>query len=96
LAWDNSIQFGGEVTITNLGPTVTDWNVTWTVPASQVTDGSWNVEVRQAAQTVTATPYPWVATLNSGASLTFGYYAVDRGPRQEPVFRLNGNICANA
>jgi Cellulose binding domain len=89
--WDTGLAFAGIVTVTNLGPALADWDLTWDVPAAQRVNNAWNGSVRQAANQVTFTPT--VRPLATNQSAVFGYDAGDSGPRITPAFAFNTTAC---
>lgn len=64
------------VTVKNTGSSaISNWTVTFTLPAGHTVTGSWNATFSVSGQTVTAKGMSYNSTLAAGASTTFGYQA---------------------
>jgi hypothetical protein len=70
-SWNGGYQVS--VTISNNGTaTINDWKVTGTLPATQTVASSWNANVTQSGQQLTATNASYNGTIAPGASTSFG------------------------
>jgi hypothetical protein len=90
--------YGGyteNVKITNTGPTaLTDWNITFGLPANQHVSVSWNATHSQNGQTVTSGPVSYDKTIPAGGTLPFGFNASNGGTLAQPTwYALNGVRC---
>jgi chitodextrinase len=62
------------LTITNTSTsTITNWTVTFTLPAGHTLTGSWNATITTSGQTVTARSVSHNGTLAPGAGTSFGF-----------------------
>src|SRR2546427_634807 len=92
-AWD--VGFQGMVTITNSGPAINGWTVTFTFPvATQTIYQLWNGVFTQTGQNVTVTNAPYNANIPTGGSVNFGFNANWSGSHPAPTgLTLNGQSC---
>ena len=87
--------YAENVKITNSGPAVTNWNVTFGLPSNERVTASWNVTHSQTGQVVTAQPVSYDKTIPAGAALPFGFNASDPDiPAQPTWYALNGVRCS--
>ncbi|WP_326558750.1 PQQ-dependent sugar dehydrogenase [Micromonospora sp. NBC_01796] len=86
--------FTANLTITNRGPAVNGWTLTWAFAGTQQVTGGWNSVITQTGQNVSARNAAWNGTIATNASTTFGFQANHSGNTPRPVeFRLNGTLC---
>lgn len=91
--WDTGLAFAATVTVTNLGSSLSDWDLTWDVPSTQRVKNTWNASVAQSAQAVTVTPIAALRSLATNQSAVFGYNSTDQSARVLPAFSLNTTAC---
>jgi cellulase/cellobiase CelA1 len=83
------------VKITNNGPAVSNWKITFGLPANERVTASWNVTHSQSGAVVTAQPVSYDKTIPAGAALPFGFNASDSGTAAQPTwYALNGVRCS--
>lgn len=93
--WNNG--FTADITVTNNGPAVSSWTVTWTFDGNQQITSAWNAQVVQTGTSVTAASESYNGTLATGASTSFGFQATYSGTNDVPVdFAVNGESCESA
>jgi hypothetical protein len=97
-AWSGGNGFGSNVTITNTGPSITNWTLVWTFPSTgQRISNLWPVDWSQPAGSATVTVRSnaaWNATLATNAPFVVGFNATHTGQNQAPTsFTLNGTVC---
>jgi glucose/arabinose dehydrogenase len=64
------------VTVTNTGSSaISDWTVTFTLPAGHTVTGSWNATLSPSGQTVSAQNMSYNGNLAPGAETSFGFQA---------------------
>lgn len=86
--------FTAQVTITNLGPAISSWNLTFTFPAGQRVDQGWSARWSQSGSQVTAANESWNGNLGTGASTVIGFNGSWTGSNPAPTnFALNGVAC---
>ncbi|MBU0656406.1 MAG: cellulose binding domain-containing protein [Gammaproteobacteria bacterium] len=91
--WGNG--FTGDVTITNLGSTWTNWTATWDMLDGQKISGLWNGNVSQSGASVNVTNASWNGTVANNASAQFGFSASHTGSNNIPVnVSVNGVLCS--
>jgi glucose/arabinose dehydrogenase len=83
----------GNVRVTNRGPAVSSWTLTWTFGGSQRISSAWGARVTQSGRAVTARNESWNGGLSNGASANFGFLANGSGTARPTDFRLNGTAC---
>lgn len=89
--------FGANVSVTNLGATITSWTVTWTFPGNQQVTQLWNGTVAQSGAAVTVTNVSYNGSVATGAALSFGFNGSYSGTNTAPTqFKLNGTVCSAA
>jgi hypothetical protein len=83
------------VKITNTGVNaVSDWKITFGLPARERVTASWNVTHSQHGATITAQPVSYDKTIAAGATLPFGFNASDSSTAaQRTWYALNGVRC---
>jgi hypothetical protein len=87
--------FTTDVKLTNTGPAVTSWALTWTFGGNQTVSNGWNAQITQSGARVTASNVSWNGSLNTGAATSFGFQATYSGTNAKPTdFALNGVSCA--
>ncbi|MDG4766893.1 PQQ-dependent sugar dehydrogenase [Solwaraspora sp. WMMD406] len=90
--WGNG--FTAEVRITNRGPSLTSWTLTWTFAGNQQITNGWNTQISQSGRDVTARNAAWNGNLPQNGTVSFGFQATYSGSNPRPAeFRLNGTIC---
>ncbi|HCT81003.1 MAG TPA: cellobiohydrolase [Micromonosporaceae bacterium] len=90
--WQNG--FTATVTITNRGPAISSWTLTFGFPGSQQVTNAWNAQVTQAGSQVTARDAGWNGPIASNGTASFGFqasYGGSNGPASG--FKLNGAAC---
>ena len=86
--------FTADVRLTNTGPAVTTWTLTWTFTGDQRVTSGWNARITQSGATVTAADAGWNGALPAGATASFGFQATYSGTNARPTgFALNGVPC---
>jgi peptidoglycan/xylan/chitin deacetylase (PgdA/CDA1 family) len=92
-AWNNGLT--DNLTITNTsGAPVTNWRLTFTLPAGQTITSGWNATYSPSSGQVTATNAGYNGTIAAGASVGIGYQATHNGNTGGPTgFALNGVAC---
>jgi hypothetical protein len=87
--------FVASVTVTNLGPALDGWTLTWTYPGDQRVTSSWSGTADQTGADVTLRDAAWNGRLAQGASATAGVMGTWRTSNAPPAaFALNGLPCA--
>ena len=90
--WSNG--FTANVTITYRGSGLSNWSLTWAFAGDQRITNSWNTQLTQSGQSVTANNASWNGNLGNNATVTFGFQATYSGTNaRPPEFRLNQAIC---
>lgn len=92
--WTSGFVAG--VTIANTGQAPTNgWTLTFTFGGDQRITGSWGAVVSQSGAVVTASNAAWNATIQPGASVSFGIQGIWGASNAAPTaFSLNGAACA--
>ncbi|MFD0534755.1 cellulose binding domain-containing protein [Actinomadura luteofluorescens] len=86
--------FTAAVTITNRGPAVNGWTLTYSYTGNQRLTGGWNGRWTQSGKTVTVANESWNAALATGASAQAGAQFAYSGANAAPTaFALNGTAC---
>jgi hypothetical protein len=89
--------FTSNLTVTNNGPALTAWSVTWTFEGNQQVTSAWSAQVSQAGTAVTATNESFNGAVPNGGSVSFGFQATYSGTNGTPAdFAVNGQPCNNA
>ncbi|MFC4586368.1 cellulose-binding domain-containing protein [Sphaerisporangium corydalis] len=91
-------QWGGgftaSVTVTELGPAVSAWDLRWTFAAGQRVTSAWNAAVTQSGTSVSAVNLPYNGSLPTGGSTSFGFQGTWTSANPVPAdFSLNGVSC---
>lgn len=60
------------IKVTNLGPAVTSWRLTWTYGGDQQVTSAWNATASQSGKAVTVTDAGWNGALATGVPRTSG------------------------
>ncbi|CAM5599868.1 cellulose-binding domain-containing protein [Streptomyces violaceorubidus] len=82
------------VRVTNLGPAVNDWRLTWTYTGDQQVTSAWNATVTQSGASVVAVDAGWNGALSTGGTAEFGVQGTWRSADPVPDdFALNGSSC---
>ncbi|MFF5407759.1 cellulose-binding domain-containing protein [Streptomyces misionensis] len=82
------------IKVTNLGPAITGWRLTWTYGGDQKVTSAWNATVSQSGQAVTATDAGWNGSLATGGSADFGVQGTYQSADPTPTdFAVNGVAC---
>ncbi|MEV6342930.1 cellulose-binding domain-containing protein [Actinoplanes sp. NPDC051851] len=81
--WDTG--FTADVKVTNTGPAVTSWTVSWTFAGNQQITSAWNATVTQTGTAVTAASLAWNGALATGASASFGFQGTYSGTNAVPA-----------
>jgi cellulase/cellobiase CelA1 len=91
--WNTGFQ--GGVKITNLGPPINGWTLTWTFLNGQTITQLWNGPFTQTGSSVVTHDAGWNANLASGGTADVGFIANWSGSNAAPTgFTLNGAVCS--
>ncbi|EEP75222.1 oxidoreductase [Micromonospora sp. ATCC 39149] len=97
VTWTSNEWTGGftaDVRVTNRGPALNGWALTWTFGADQRITNAWNAQVTQSGAAVTARNVAWNASLPQGGTVSFGFQASFGATNPRPDgFALNGAAC---
>ncbi|MFJ8975170.1 cellulose-binding domain-containing protein [Streptomyces sp. NPDC102282] len=86
--------YTAQIKVTNLGPALSGWRLTWTYTGDQQVTSAWNATVTQTGDSVTAADAGFNRTLATGAAAEFGLQGTWRSADPAPVgFALNGTPC---
>ncbi|NOK61469.1 MAG: hypothetical protein GFH23_1086634n61 [Chloroflexi bacterium AL-N1] len=86
--------FVADVTITNNGPPIDGWTLTWNFPNGQQVNNDWNANITQNGAAVTATDASWNKSIPSGSTAEFGFRGTYMGTNGNPTnFSLNRTGC---
>ncbi len=89
--------FGISISITNNGPALTSWTLSYSYAGSQQLQQGWSATWSQTGPQVTATNASWNGNLATGASTQIGGNFTNSGTNTAPtVFSLNGTTCNGA
>lgn len=89
-----STGFTADVRITNNGPALSSWRLTFTVGSTVTVSNGWNGVWSQNGTTVTVGNPSWGGTLATGATVSTGFQAGFTGSPGTPSgFALNGTPC---
>ncbi|MFY4721152.1 cellulose-binding domain-containing protein [Streptomyces sp. LaBMicrA B280] len=82
------------IKVTNLGPAVTSWRLTWTYGGDQKVTSAWNASASQSGKAVTVTDAGWNGALATGSSADFGVQGTYQAANPTPSdFAVNGVSC---
>ncbi|MFJ4336394.1 cellulose-binding domain-containing protein [Streptomyces sp. NPDC088935] len=88
--------YTARVRVTNLGPAVNDWRLTWTYTGDQQVTSAWNATVTQTGASVVAVDAGWNRALSTGGTAEFGVQGIWRSADPVPDdFALNGSSCGD-
>ncbi|GGL04191.1 glycoside hydrolase family 6 protein [Mangrovihabitans endophyticus] len=91
-AW--STGFTADLRITNRGPAMTSWTLTFTVGGTVRVASGWNGTFTQSGTTVTVSNASWNGALATGGTASIGFQAShDGGNPALSGFALNGAAC---
>ncbi|MFF3288749.1 PHB depolymerase family esterase [Streptomyces sp. NPDC003023] len=95
-AWNTGLT--ASITVTNTGTApVSDWSLTFTLPAGQTITSGWGASYSPSSGAVTARSVSYNSTLAAGASTRIGLQASHTGDTGRPAaFALNGAACSTA
>ncbi|MFF4827241.1 cellulose-binding domain-containing protein [Streptomyces sp. NPDC001312] len=86
--------YTAQVKVTNLGPAVNGWRLTWTHADGQRVTSAWNATVTQAGASVVAVNTGWNGSLATGGSAEFGVQGNWSSANPAPTdFALNDVVC---
>ncbi|MEU7956850.1 PQQ-dependent sugar dehydrogenase [Micromonospora humida] len=86
--------FTAEVSITNLGFSVTSWTLTWSFAADQRITNAWNAQVTQSGAAVTARNVAWNGSVPQSSTVSFGVQGTSGASNPRPAaFQFNGGVC---
>ncbi|WP_406289779.1 cellulose-binding domain-containing protein [Streptomyces sp. NBC_00209] len=86
--------FTADVRVTNEGPALSDWRLTWTYEGDQQVTSGWNGTVTQTGHAVTAVGTAWNGAVAEGGTVSFGVQGTSRSGGPAPTdFALNGVSC---
>lgn len=87
--------FQGQIKLTNEGPALKGWTVTWTFPGGQTVTQAWNGVATQSNATVLVSNADFNENLDAGAAVDIGFTASASGTNVAPTaVSLNGVPCA--
>ena len=90
--WSNGFQ--GNLNVTNGGPALTSWTLTWTFPSGQTVTQLWNGVATQSGTKVTVNNASYNGNLATGATADIGFLASISTTNAAPQgFALNGVPC---
>ncbi|MEU5265126.1 glycoside hydrolase family 6 protein [Amycolatopsis sp. NPDC021455] len=90
--WDTG--FTANIAVTNLGDSVSSWNVEWDFGGNQQVQQGWSAVFSQSAKHVSAKNPSWGGTLGTNATANFGFNGSYSGTNAIPAsFSLNGVHC---
>jgi Glycosyl hydrolase family 62/Cellulose binding domain len=87
--------FTANVSLTNLGASVSAWSLTWSFTAGQRVEQGWNAVFPSAGPQVEARNAGWNGTVGTGGSVSFGFNG-SWNNQSNPVpanFAMNGTPC---
>jgi endo-1,4-beta-xylanase len=88
--------FGVNVVVTNLGPAVTSWRLTWSFSAGQTVTQLWNGTVTQSGSQVAVVNASYNGTVASGSTVSFGFNGSWTASNPSPTsFGFNGTACTS-
>ncbi len=86
--------FTAAVTITNRGPAVSGWTLTYSYSGNQRLANGWNGRWSQSGQTVTVVNESWNGSLPTGGAVQAGAQFSYSGANDDPTdFAVNGTAC---
>ncbi|HWU05126.1 MAG TPA: cellulose-binding domain-containing protein [Streptomyces sp.] len=86
--------YTAQIKVTNLGPALDGWRLTWTYTGDQQVTSAWNAAVTQTGRSVVAAHTDWNGALATGGSADFGLQGTWRSADPAPGdFALNGTPC---
>ncbi|MFD6280367.1 cellulose-binding domain-containing protein [Streptomyces sp. NPDC060209] len=86
--------YTARIRITNLGPAIDGWRLTWTYTGDQRVTSAWNATATQTGGSVVAVPANWNGTLATGGTADFGLQGTWQSADPAPSdFALNGTPC---
>lgn len=86
--------YTAEVHVTNTGPALDGWRLTWTYDGDRQVTSAWGATVTQDGNAVTAVNAAWNGALAGGATVDFGVQGTWRTPGSAPAdFALNDVSC---
>ncbi len=89
--------FGASVTVSNLGSSLTSWQLTWSFTAGQSITQLWNGTYTQSGATVTVANLAYNGAIATGGSTAFGFNGTWSGSNPAPAtFSLNGVTCTGS
>ncbi|MEU7825418.1 glycoside hydrolase family 6 protein [Catellatospora sp. NPDC049133] len=91
--WNNG--FVASVVITNRGPAITSWTLTWTYGGNQAVTNAWNATVTASGANVTARNVAHNGSIATNGTASFGFQATYSGTNTNPTaFKLNNVTCS--
>jgi cellulose 1,4-beta-cellobiosidase len=92
-----NVGFTANLTVTNLGDPLTNWNLQWTFAGNQQITQSWSSRFSQSGQQATLANEAWNGSLGTNASVSPGFNASYSGTNTTPTsFTLNGTACTGS
>ncbi|MFG3003270.1 cellulose-binding domain-containing protein [Streptomyces calvus] len=86
--------YTAQIKVTNLGPALDGWRLTWTYTGDQQVTSAWNATVTQTGRSVVATSTNWNGALDTSGTAEFGLQGTWRLADPAPSdFALNGVQC---
>ncbi|MFV2102703.1 cellulose binding domain-containing protein [Micromonospora sp. LOL_024] len=86
--------FTADVRVTNRGPALTTWALTWSFSGNQQVTNGWNAQVTQSGRSVTARNASWNGSLPTNGTVSVGLQATYAGTNDRLTdFHLNGASC---
>ncbi|HET9169185.1 MAG TPA: glycoside hydrolase family 48 protein [Actinospica sp.] len=88
--------FGVQITITNLGPAITSWNLQYSYAGAETLSSGWNGTWTQSGKTVSVASESWNGSLATNGSTGIGANFNLTGSIDTPTaFTLNGVACSS-
>ncbi|MBB4795903.1 hypothetical protein BJY54_006515 [Streptomyces nodosus] len=86
--------YTAQIKVTNLGPALNGWRLTWTHADGQRVTSAWNASVTQTGASVVAVNTDWNGSLATNTSAEFGVQGTWSSTDPTPAdFALNGVTC---
>jgi hypothetical protein len=86
--------FGANVSITNLGDSLSSWTLTWSFGPGQTVTQAWNASVTQTGSAVTAKNVSYNGAIPAGGAVSFGFNGSWASGNPAPTsFAVNGVTC---
>ena len=84
------------VTVTNRGPALNGWTLSWTFGGTQRVTNAWQARITQSGAAVTAVNETYNANLATNGTVSFGFNGTWTTSNPVPTaFTLNGTACGD-